>query len=125
MRNPAPPGAVRRKLTVSRRGHPAERARRIVRVADGSQQPRVASTPEGFGFWLALIRSQMYFGIGLPPKQNGEPPVNAEPVDPAVTSATSATATILMAIFRDALTSRLRVLHRRKDGLLGLLEPEV
>ena len=27
-------------------------------------------------------------------------------------------------LFRDALTSRLRVLHRRKDGLLGLLEPE-
>jgi putative sigma-54 modulation protein len=28
-------------------------------------------------------------------------------------------------LFRDPITSRLRVLHRRKDGLLGLLEPEV
>ena len=28
-------------------------------------------------------------------------------------------------LFRDVATSRLRVLHRRKDGLLGVLEPEV
>jgi len=28
-------------------------------------------------------------------------------------------------LFRDAFSSRLRVLHRRKDGLLGVLEPEV
>ena len=27
-------------------------------------------------------------------------------------------------LFKDPLTSRLRILHRRKDGLLGLLEPE-
>jgi putative sigma-54 modulation protein len=28
-------------------------------------------------------------------------------------------------IFRDAQTERLRVLYRRKDGNLGLIEPEV
>ena len=32
---------------------------------------------------------------------------------------------VAFVLFKDPLTSRLRVLHRRKDGLLGLLEPEV